>query len=271
MQRIALKCLRQFGVMRPVLLTVGIILGGTELQGQQSEFFVIVNAANNVSELSMIEVSHLFLKRVTSWEGGAGVVPVDLPQQSAVRQRFTKDVHGKTVDAIQAYWQREVFSGRQVPPVQRASSEEVVAFVTGNQQAVGYVSHDVSLPSGVKAVRINNPGTAGTIADAREEVHSTSTVDELPRAMSVPPIRYPSTLRRARVEGHVIIQFVVDRDGRVEANSISVLESSNSAFETPAIEVVRRTVFQPGRVAGRAVAVLVQQKIQFALSGRRGQ
>ncbi len=88
-------------------------------------------------------------------------------------------------------------------------------------------------------------------------------VDEPPERLSGPNPRYPEMLRQAGIEGSVILEFVIDTTGRVEETSINILSSSNRAFEGPARDVIRRSVYRPGRVRGVPVRVLVQQSISF--------
>ena len=49
-----------------------------------------------------------------------------------MRQAFSRDVHQKSADAVAAYWQTAVFSGRDVPPAIAKSDAEVLAFVRAN-------------------------------------------------------------------------------------------------------------------------------------------
>ena len=90
-------------------------------------------------------------------------------------------------------------------------------------------------------------------------------VDERPERISGPMPRYPEMLRQAGIEGVVLLEFVIDTAGRVEQETIKILQSTNRAFEGPARDVVRRSVFRPGRVRGQAVRVLVQQQIGFSI------
>ncbi|MCZ6917662.1 MAG: TonB family protein [Gemmatimonadetes bacterium] len=90
-------------------------------------------------------------------------------------------------------------------------------------------------------------------------------VDERPERISGPMARYPEMLRQAGIEGVVLLEFVIDTSGHVERETIKILSSTNRAFEGPAREVVRRSLFRPGRVRGQAVRVLVQQQIGFTI------
>ena len=90
-------------------------------------------------------------------------------------------------------------------------------------------------------------------------------VDERPRRISGPMPRYPEVLRQAGVEGNVVLEFVVDTLGRVEESTIRVIRATNQAFVASAIVVIKKSVFRPARVRGRAVRVLVQQSVGFTI------
>jgi protein TonB len=91
-------------------------------------------------------------------------------------------------------------------------------------------------------------------------------------AIPVPPILvkrevpvYPREARRRQVEGVVVIEAVVDREGRVEADSIAVRESV-ALLDAAAVEAVGRWRFRPGRDRdGAAVRVLLEIPIRFVL------
>ena len=121
-------------------------------------FLVVINVANPVTFLEADEISRLLLKKVTRWENGQAVFPVDQPQDSPVREVFTRLVHRRKVDAVSAYWQQRIFAGRDVPPPVGKSDEEVVHFVETNPGAIGYVSAGADLGEKVRAIDLR--GTA---------------------------------------------------------------------------------------------------------------
>jgi len=78
-------------------------------------------------------------------------------------------------------------------------------------------------------------------------------------------MRYPDLLRMANVEGEVLAQFVVDREGRVEPNSFKVLKSNHDLF-TQAVKMALPDMrFYPAEVKGVRVKQLVQQPFTFGL------
>ncbi len=104
-------------------------------------------------------------------------------------------------------------------------------------------------------------GGTGSVDASR--IFRAATVDERPERLSGPPLQYPAALREAGIGGFVIIEFVIETTGRVNPSSIRIVRSSNAAFEGPATDVIRKSLFRPGRVRGIAVRVLVRQQIDF--------
>jgi ABC-type phosphate transport system substrate-binding protein len=118
------------------------------------DYVLIVNAHNPVTILPRHVVSDFFLKKATSWSDGARTKPVDLSDSSAIRESFSHAVHRKASREIYEIWQRQIYSGRDVPPPQKASELEVVDYVSRNVGAIGYVAVNTPLPPGVKVLRI---------------------------------------------------------------------------------------------------------------------
>ncbi len=119
-----------------------------------ADFVVVTNGANPQAALSAADVSNLFLQKTRKWESGERVKAVDLPETSATRESFSRAVHGRSTAAVKAYWQRMIFSGIDVPPPEKPSAAEVLAYVRANPGAVGYVPAGTPLPEGVKALRV---------------------------------------------------------------------------------------------------------------------
>ena len=125
---------------------------------QDAGFLVVVNAANPTTEMERSRVGKAFLKKLKRWEGPdkLAIEPVDQDEKSPVRTAFTQAVHAKKVSAIKSYWQRMIFSGRDVPPPELGSDQAVLEFVRAEKGAVGYVSPDADLGEGVKELKLTD-------------------------------------------------------------------------------------------------------------------
>lgn len=144
---------------RTILLVAAaaILLGGVFVEPVHAQSFkVVVHSSNPVRSLSADQASAFFLKKVTRWNDGSEVEPVDLSDGSAVRSAFSEAVHGKSIAAVKSYWQKMIFSGRATPPPELSNDAEVLAFIRSNPGAIGYVSAGASVGSGLAVVEIGN-------------------------------------------------------------------------------------------------------------------
>ena len=110
-------------------------------------YVVVVNAAGPAS-LSKTELSNVFLKKSTK------LTPVDQQKGAGVRDAFSKAVLGRPTSAVATYWQQQIFAGKDVPPPEKGSDAEVLAYVKSTPNGIGYVAAGTELGAGVKAVTI---------------------------------------------------------------------------------------------------------------------
>lgn len=76
-------------------------------------------------------------------------------------------------------------------------------------------------------------------------------------------INYPEMAKRAGIEGRVIIQFIVNENGKVE--NPRVIRGIGGGCDEEALRVVKQAEFQPGRQRGRPVRVQYSLPITFRL------
>lgn len=89
-------------------------------------------------------------------------------------------------------------------------------------------------------------------------------LDQRPvRKFGAPP-QYPSAMRQAQIEGEVVVDFVVNSEGKV--TKAFALRSSHREFEAAAVAAVSRWKFSPGTKGGRPVNTHMQVPIGFSLN-----
>jgi ABC-type phosphate transport system substrate-binding protein len=120
----------------------------------QSAYRLIVHPSNRELAVERRFVEDAFLKKIKSWPSGEVIRPVDLAPHAAVRRSFTEEVLKRSPTAVRAYWQKLIFSGRDVPPPELDTDDAVVSYVKRYPGAIGYVSAGASL-SGAKVVAID--------------------------------------------------------------------------------------------------------------------
>lgn len=122
---------------------------------EETSIRVIVHPSNDARAFTRRELSDLFLKKTTRWPDGTAVHPVEPPEKSMTRLHFLSGVMGKTAFALKVFWKRRVADLRDVPPEERASDAEVVAYVRETPGAVGYVAPETDV-AGVKVLPISD-------------------------------------------------------------------------------------------------------------------
>lgn len=119
-------------------------------------------------------------------------------------------------------------------------------------------------PIGGGGVLGREPGSFATAGEAlRAEA-----VDRVAFLLSEVRPRYPEALRTAGVGGRVLVRFVVDTSGRVERESVQMLEASHAGFESAVRDIIPRLRFRPAEVAARKVRMLVEMPFEFTLTDR---
>ena len=125
---------RMLSVVAAALVAAALTAPGARADG----FKVVVHPDNPLESLSRDDLKAVFLKTRSKIDGRK-VVPVDQSASSEVRRVFTKMIHDWTMDAVMAYWQQQIFSGRGVPPPVKDGDQAVIDFVQANPEAIGYV------------------------------------------------------------------------------------------------------------------------------------
>jgi ABC-type phosphate transport system substrate-binding protein len=114
---------------------------------------VIVHPRNSISSLERAFIADAFLKKTTRWRDDGAILPVDLGSGSSTRRKFTEDVLNRSVAAVRSYWQQLIFSGRDIPPPELDSEDEVVRYVAKHPGAIGYVSGSGDI-AGTKVIAV---------------------------------------------------------------------------------------------------------------------
>lgn len=86
-----------------------------------------------------------------------------------------------------------------------------------------------------------------------------------------PAFRFPVVMRDAGISGRVVMEFVIDTLGRVEKQSVRVLEQTNQAFGQAAQEGLLLARFEPARFGDRPVRQLSRWPLQFRLESELAQ
>lgn len=113
---------------------------------------IIVNSNNQTKMMTRKFLADAFFKKITFWEHGESIIPVDLQSESVTREEFSNQIMNRSVTAVRSYWQQMIFSGQAVPPVEFGTEDEVIQYVGSHRNALAYVSEKATLNSKVKSI-----------------------------------------------------------------------------------------------------------------------
>ncbi|HWA24979.1 MAG TPA: energy transducer TonB [Lacunisphaera sp.] len=86
-------------------------------------------------------------------------------------------------------------------------------------------------------------------------------LDQQPVARVRQAPSYPYDMRRAGINGSVVVEFIISTEGDVIQTQ--VVKSSHREFEMPALQAVQKWKFKPGRRRGQVVNVRASQLLEF--------
>lgn len=79
-------------------------------------------------------------------------------------------------------------------------------------------------------------------------------------------ITYPEMARRAQIEGRVIVQFIIDKEGNVR--DPEVIRGIGGGCDEVALKAIKKAKFIPGRQRGMPVLVKYSMPINFTLKNQ---
>jgi TonB family protein len=225
--------------MKPALrlLVFSVWLWTASLTSSAREIKIIASPGVTADSISMAELKRLFLMQTRTLSDGASVVPV-LQRAGWVHETFVRDYLSRDSEEIRVYYQGLVFMGKSSMPKQLDSDAEVVAYIGGADNAIGYVS---------------------SAADT-DKVKILTVISEKSKDRSllkrVEP-EYPKELQRRGIEGTVRLSLTVSARGSVQ--SVQVL-GGNPILAEAAEKAVREWVYSPS-----ATTSTIEVSIPFAV------
>jgi TonB family protein len=107
-------------------------------------------------------------------------------------------------------------------------------------------------------------GDAQAAGGVPDDVYRTCDADvQLPIVLHTVYAQYTSEAMRAKVEGRVVVQGIVDRDGIV--HDVQVLQRLESSLDEAAQRAFAQWVFRPATHLGQAVEMAVTVEMTFTL------
>ena len=130
------------------------------------------------------------------------------------------------------------------------------------EQTIASLEEIASSTPGVESTGGDNIVVAPPAEDELPKFGEYVYVEELPEAISKPSPVYPELARDAGVDGTVMVQALVGKDGKVK--DVKVVKSIQM-LDQAALDAVKNWVFKPALSNNKPVAVWVAVPVRFSL------
>lgn len=126
-------------VARHALAAMAILLALASPVAQEKGFVVIVNKANPVKSLTLVELRRIFMKETRMWTHGESIVPVEWDATNPLRGEFSQRVLQRSVRDMADFWVQQGVTQGLTPPSTQRSSRALLRFVASVTGAISYL------------------------------------------------------------------------------------------------------------------------------------
>jgi hypothetical protein len=99
---------------------------------------VVVPARSPMQSLTSREVQDIFLGRTRAFPDGSPAHPID---QSSLRAGFYQALTQRSIEQINAYWARLMFTGLALPPPQVPDDAAMLQKLRDTESTIGYIGY----------------------------------------------------------------------------------------------------------------------------------
>lgn len=118
-----------------------------------ADITVIANPSVTAT-VSSKDVERIFLGKSSAFSDGSVAVPINSKDGNQARGEFDQTVLGRSTAQVSAFWSKQIFTGKGMPPKEVSSDEEMVQTVSTTPGAIGYVDSS-AVNDSVKVLVLN--------------------------------------------------------------------------------------------------------------------
>lgn len=108
-------------------------------------------------------------------------------------------------------------------------------------------------------------GSVPEISEILPSPDSFVAVDEQPKALHFPAVRYPEIARQTNVEGSVWLKVLINTEGNVIDVIVAIPSKANVGFEEAAVAAARDSKWRPAMQNKQPITVWVGYEVRFRL------
>ncbi len=101
-------------------------------------FAIVVGKSSPIDELNEREVTRIFLAKTTRLHEKENISPHELSNE-ATQEAFYREISGKSLSQINAYWTTLIFTGKGRPPKKIGALTQLIEVINNNPNSITYL------------------------------------------------------------------------------------------------------------------------------------
>lgn len=114
---------------------------------------IVTHPSNAKAVMTLASIRAIFSMRLNTWPDGTAVTVFVLPDRNPLHAEFSRTVLKMLPYRLRSEWDRLVFSGTGVAPIEVSSVEEMRRRVAGTPGSIGYLDEG-DLDESVRAIKV---------------------------------------------------------------------------------------------------------------------
>lgn len=124
-------------LMKTLILVAALSSG---FDGNAEQLVVVVNKDNPTSALSRSQLIDLYMGKYVAFPDGRRAEPIDIDNDSNLKEQFYLELVGMPLNRVNAYWSRIKFSGNARPPLKQSNQQAALQYLEASESAITYIS-----------------------------------------------------------------------------------------------------------------------------------
>lgn len=135
-----------------IILAALLLLSNLANAQDDNGFYCVVNKKNSIQSLNKIQLRNIMLGNTTTWQNNKKIQIVDFSVGQEIRKKFSSKFLKLTPNRVSMIRLKKTLTGKALAPKIFHNQEDMLDYISKNENAVGVVSSNTDLPEEIKVI-----------------------------------------------------------------------------------------------------------------------
>lgn len=122
-----------------LFLVIVVLFTSTNVAYAQETIVVVTSQNNTIQSIDKKGLIDLYMGKYSAFPNGERATPIDVEEDSNLKETFYRSLVGLPLARVNAYWSRLKFSGRAKPPAVEQTLDDVEQRINNDSSALAYI------------------------------------------------------------------------------------------------------------------------------------